>query len=83
MSRRDLGPHVRMYQGPLMTHLPTSSYESLTHALQSGAEWWEGETLYGSAFLVRLSSITDVRYMNAEGIAAERDDEQDVPWGVP
>lgn len=71
-------PHVRMYQPQTVTELPTSAYESLTHALQSGAEWWEGETVHGASLLVRLSTVTDVHFMTQQAIDAAT--ETDTPW---
>lgn len=40
--------------------LKRSQYESLQAAACGGADWWEGEGLYGSTILVRLELVAHV-----------------------
>lgn len=79
MSYKDR-PHVKMFQSGTLTCLPMTAYEPLTHALTSGAVWWEGEDLWGSPLLVRLSSVTDVLLCTAESIAKAKAEEDAEGW---
>lgn len=73
-------PHVKLYQASTMTMLPATAYEPLTHALVSGAEWWEGTTAYGSAFLVRCSTITDVHLVTQHAIELGKAEDEEAQW---
>lgn len=68
--------HVRCFQGDTLTLLPATAFESITHALTSGAVWWEGKTLYGAETLMRCASITDVTFATEAAIAAARADDE-------
>jgi hypothetical protein len=68
--RRDKLAHVKLYQPGCVTLFPVTAYEPITHALQSGVEWWEGTTLYGATMMVRLSTVTDVHLFPQEAIEA-------------
>lgn len=74
------GPHVRLFQRACETAtlLPLSAWESLGHALDTSAEWWEGETIYGATVRIRVSTIADIHYVTQAALdAAREDDEQE------
>lgn len=70
MARTDQS-HVRVWQSgqDMPTLLPATAYEPLTHALTTGAEWWEGTTLYGATVLIRCATIADVTLATVESMA--------------
>jgi hypothetical protein len=73
-------PHVKVYQAGTMTILPVTAFEPLTHALASGAEWWEGTTAYGSALFVRCATITDVHLVPQAAIDLCKAEDDEVQW---
>ena len=73
-------PHVKVYQAQSVTYLPLAAYESITHALISGAQWWEGETLYGCTSTIRCASITDVHFTPQSALDIGKAEDDEAQW---
>jgi len=73
-------PHVKVYQGQSVTYFPCTAYESITHALLSETEWWEGQTLYGATSTIRCATITDVHFVPQSALDIGKAEDDEAQW---
>lgn len=73
-------PHVKIFQRDTVTFLPLAAYEDITRLLESGAEFWEGQTLYGATAFIRLTTVTDVHFVPQSAIDLAKREEDEAQW---